>query len=84
MTQEEKEKHKKQQFLIEFGNHIRKLRKEKSISGSELSRLLFMDKPNITRIEKGRVNPSLYMIKQICKALDISLDELFKDFKYRK
>ena len=81
MTLKEKEKREKQLWLKAFGLHIRKMRLKKNVSGAELARKLFMDKPNITRLEKGRVNPSLYLIKQICDALDLSLDEFFKQMK---
>jgi transcriptional regulator with XRE-family HTH domain len=74
-----KEKKQKELFLKQFGDHLKKLRMEKGISGAELSRMLFMDKPNLTRLEKGRVNPSLYILKQISEALNISLDEMFRD-----
>lgn len=81
MTLKEKEKREKQLWLNAFGTYLRKMRLKNGISGAELARLLFMDKPNITRLEKGRVNPSLYLIKQICDVLDMSMDEFFKQFK---
>lgn len=71
----------KEIFLKNIGEHIKRERLKKGISGAELSRMIFMDKPNLTRIEKGRVNPSLYVIKQICIALELPLAEFFKDFK---
>jgi transcriptional regulator with XRE-family HTH domain len=37
-----------------------------------------MDKPNLLRIEKGRVNTSIYILNKIAEALGISLEELFK------
>ncbi len=84
MTSKEKERREKELWLKSFGAHIKKMRIKKGISGAEFARLLFIDQPNVTRLEKGRVNPSLYLIKQICDVLEISLDEFFKYFKEGK
>lgn len=78
----EKEKRQRIKFNIEFGSHIRKKREEKNLSAAELARLCFMDKPNLLRIEKGRVNSSIYNIHRIAEALEIDLEELFKGFKF--
>lgn len=78
----EKEKRQRTKFNIEFGSHIRKKREGKKLSANELARLCFMDKPNLLRIEKGRVNTSIYIINRIAEALEIDLEELFKDFKF--
>ncbi len=79
MKQLDSEKKEKQQWLKQFGAHVRKLRLKKGISGGELSRTLMIDKSNLIRIEKGRVNTSVYMIKQICDVLEISMKEFWKD-----
>jgi putative transcriptional regulator len=76
----EKEKQEQARFLEQLGAHISKIRAGKSISVSELARRCFMDKPNLIRIEKGRVNPSIYALKRIANALEISLKELLEDF----
>jgi putative transcriptional regulator len=77
MSIKEKERKEKELWLKSFGSHIKKMRIKKGISGAEFARLLFIDQPNLTRLEKGRVNPSLYLIKKICEALDMSMAELF-------
>lgn len=82
MSEFKQEKKKREEFQVCFGKHLKKLREDKGISGAELARRSYMDKPNITRLEKGRINPSLYILKQICEALEIRLDELMKDFNY--
>ena len=76
----EKEKREKERWLKDFGQHLKKIRQEKGISGGELGRLLFMDQPNISRLENGKVNPSLYLIKQISDALEMSIQEFLEDF----
>jgi len=75
------EKKEKEEFLKRFGNHLKKVRMEKGITGSELGRRCYMDKPNITRLEKGRVNPSLFILKRLCDGLEIELTDLLKGFE---
>ena len=82
MSPKEKEKKAKEQFLKSFGAHIKQVRIEKGLSGADLAGMLLMDQPNLTRIEKGRVNVSIYFVKQVCNALEISFERMFKDFEY--
>ena len=81
MSELKKEKRKREEFQIRFGEHLKKFREKKGVSGAELARRCYMDKPNITRIEKGRINPSLYILQKICDALEIDMHELLKEFK---
>lgn len=80
---QESEKKEQAIFLEQLGAHIGKIRAGKNISVSELARRCFMDKPNLIRIEKGRVNPSIYALKRIADALEISLKELLNGFDNR-
>ncbi len=64
-----------------FGKHLRKLRLEKKITGAELARRTFIDKPHIARLEAGGTNPTLTTLLKIAEALDIPLEELFKGFR---
>ena len=70
----------KQDFLFKLGAHLKKVREQKSVSTIEMARRLLMDSGNYTRIETGKTNPTSYTIKKYCKALDISISELFKNF----
>lgn len=80
MKQLSSEKILKEQWLIQLGSHIRKQRLKKGVTGGQLARELLIDKSNLIRIEKGRVNTSVFTIKQICEVLGISLKEFWKDF----
>jgi transcriptional regulator with XRE-family HTH domain len=80
MSIKDKERREKQQWLKAFGAHIKKMRTAKGISEAEFARLLFIDQPNLTRLEKGRTNPSVYLIKRICDVLEISMAKFFSDF----
>lgn len=64
-----------------FGKHLKKLRQEMNLTGAELARRTFIDKPHITRLEKGETNPTLYTLIKISEALEISIEELFQGFK---
>ena len=77
----EKEKKVREKLLIEFGQHLKSLRKSKGLTAAEVSRRMDIDKPNYTRIESGRTNPSLFVLRKISNGLDITMEELFKGFK---
>lgn len=81
MALTEKEKRERSRFLVKLGEHIRSKREEKGITAAELARLCYMDKPNLLRIEKGRVNPSAFALKRIAEGLDISIAELLEGFQ---
>lgn len=79
MSIREKERREKQLWLKSFGAHLKKMRLAKGLSGAEFARRLFMDQPNYTRLEKGRVNPSVYLIKKVCDVLEINVYEFFRE-----
>jgi putative transcriptional regulator len=72
---------KKEKFLKKFGEHVKSIRIKKGLTGAELARRCYMDKQNISKLEKGKFNPSLYYLKNICEGLEIELDELLKGVK---
>jgi transcriptional regulator with XRE-family HTH domain len=77
----DKEQRERLKFNTKLGNHIREKRLGKKLTAADLARLCFMDKPNLLRIEKGRVNASIYVLNRIAEGLGMSLEELFKGFK---
>lgn len=77
----EKEKRERGRFNVRLGNHIREKRMARDITAAELARRCFIDKPNLLRIEMGRVNTSIYILYKISEGLGISLEELLKGFK---
>jgi transcriptional regulator with XRE-family HTH domain len=81
---EEFEKIEKAAFLKEFGEHIRQVRLKKGMSAAEFSRRAFMERSQIARIEMGRANPTIFTLKTICKALDITFVELLEGFDITK
>ena len=60
-----------------IGRNIKRLRKERDISQSELGMRCFKDKQAIEKIENGKVNPTAYSLYQISVALNIDPVELW-------
>ena len=77
----EREKRERNKFNVRLGDHIREKRIARKVSAAELARRCFMDKPNLLRIEKGRVNTSIHILYKISEGLGISLSQLLKGFK---
>ena len=46
----------KEEFIKQFGQHLKNIRKDKGLTGAEIARRCFIDKPNIHRLENGGIN----------------------------
>ncbi len=53
------------------------LRRERNITQAELARLVNAKQPSIARLESGKHNPSLKLLKKIAEVLDSKLDIRF-------
>ena len=73
----------KASIQTKVGIRIKTLREEKKISQQELASLCDFEKSNMSRLEAGNTNPTLYTLFKICIALDISLPELFEGFEIK-
>jgi len=60
------------------GDRIRVLRTEKGFSQEELAHRAGVSTSHIGKLERGQKNPSLSSIEKITKALEITLEDLFK------
>jgi transcriptional regulator with XRE-family HTH domain len=67
----------KTNFLKSLGKRIAFLREKNGLNQAELALECEKDRQSINRLEKGNVNPSVYYLQQISKALNVSLSELF-------
>ena len=83
MTEREREKIEKLKIQKRFGEHIVKLRKAQNITPSELGKRCFIERSNISKIESGSANLTLFTMIKISKALNITLTDLTKDFYYK-
>lgn len=61
---------------INIGENIRKLRKEACMTQKELADTLQISVSNVTKYEKGQLEPNLAILKKICEIFNISADEL--------
>lgn len=64
-------------YLKRFGKHLKKLREEKGISQEELANEAEVSLPQITRIERGVVNPTVCTIRALAVGLGVSTATLF-------
>lgn len=71
----------KKDFQIKIGLQIKKLRKSKNISQTDLAYRCNFETSNMNRIEAGNTNITLYNLFIITKALGISLADFFKEIE---
>ena len=64
-------------FLIEFGKNLKKLRKQKGFSQSQLAFEANIQISQISRIERGLINTTIVNAKLLSKVLDVPLVDLF-------
>lgn len=72
----------KKNVALELGQQIRKIRKRKRLSQSDLAFLVGMDRQYLYKIETARVTPNIGTIAGLAFAMDISLTDLFQDISY--
>ncbi len=70
----------KEELLKKLGKNIIKIRTKKGWSQSELAWNCGKDRQSIESLENGKINPSIFYLKQIAEGLGITLSELL-DFK---
>ena len=70
----------KKNFLIKLGKNIACLREKSGISQSQFALNCDKDRQSINRLEKGRINPSVFYLYEISIELKIPLKDLL-DFE---
>jgi len=68
-------------ILIQISNRIKDRRRERNITVQELAIRANVSKGLISQIENSRTIPSLMVLIEIIKALEIDLNEFFKDIR---
>lgn len=68
-------------ILIQISNRIKERRRDKNITVQELAVRANVSKGLISQIENSRTIPSLIVLIDIIKALEIDLNEFFKDMR---
>jgi putative transcriptional regulator len=67
---------KKKDLNKKIGLRIIELRKKKNWNQAELGRASGKDRQAIEKLENGRVNPTLYTLYEIARALEVPLATL--------
>jgi transcriptional regulator with XRE-family HTH domain len=67
-------------YLKLLGENIIRHRKEKKWTQSDLARSTEKDRQSIERLENGKINPSIYYLKQVSEGLEVKLSNLL-DFE---
>ena len=70
----------KSELLKKVGKNVQELRLSKEMKQVDLAAKIEgdIDTTNISRIESGRTNPTIYTLYRIAEALDVSLTDLIK------
>lgn len=63
----------------QLGASVRVLRGTAELSQEELGLRINLDQSYISRLESGQLNPTLETIAELAAALDVSLEDIFKD-----
>ncbi len=69
----------KKEILVKFGNKVRAERARRGLSQEELAARAGVHRTYIGMIERAEKNITLENLERICKALNISISECFKD-----
>ncbi|MBA7472088.1 hypothetical protein ES707_07408 [subsurface metagenome] len=70
----------KKDILTRFGEKVRQRRIELSLSQEELAGRARVHRTYIGMIERAEKNITLENIDKVCKALNLSIGDFFKDF----
>jgi transcriptional regulator with XRE-family HTH domain len=71
-------------ILIQISKRIKDRRRERNVTVQELATLANVSKGLISQIENSRTIPSLIVLIDIIKALDIDLNVFFKDIRHKE
>lgn len=67
-------------YIKEFGNNLRRIRKEKGLSMETVANEAEIEYRQLGRIERGEVNTTIISLLRISKILNVDMKALF-DFK---
>ena len=67
---------KEKKYIEAIGKNIVLAREAKGFTQVELANSINMEDSSLRRIEKGRVNSTILMLKRIAEGLDVSINSL--------
>jgi transcriptional regulator with XRE-family HTH domain len=68
----------KKEILVQFGDRVREIRKQKGLSQEELSFKANLHRTYIGMIERAEKNITLLNIEKIANALEVDISDLLK------
>ena len=68
---------KDKEYLIKFGKHLKQMREGKNMSQEQLANISEVSLPQITRIERGVINPTICTIKSLSAGLGVEMSFMF-------
>jgi putative transcriptional regulator len=71
----------KKKFNKKFGLFVAKKRIELGLTQSGLASILGNNAQNISRLERGEVSPTLFWVKDLAKAFNMSLTQMIAEFE---
>jgi transcriptional regulator with XRE-family HTH domain len=69
-------KSRDKEYLIAFGNHLRKLRKSKGLSMTQLADICDIEYRQVSDIELGKIGTGISTIKILAEALAVTPKDL--------
>lgn len=63
-------------FLKKLGKNVARLREQAGLSQTELALRCDKDRQSLNRLEKGRINPSIYYLSEIAAELNLPLKKV--------
>lgn len=67
------------EYLIAFGQQVRKLRRQTGLSQEKFALTIGMDRTYFSSVEAGKRNMSLINIKKIADGLEVPVSNLFEN-----
>lgn len=67
------------EYLIAFGQQVRKLRRQTGLSQEKFALTIGMDRTYFSSVEAGKRNISLINIKKIADGLEVPVSNLFEN-----
>ena len=65
--------------MRQLAENISKRRKELGLTQAHVAEKIFMEKESLSRMEAGKITPSLERLEKIAAALDCPIADLFRD-----
>lgn len=70
--------HEPNRVTTALGKSLKQLRIARNASQEELAEDAGLDRTFVSRVERGVSNPTLFVLSNLCAALDVTLSELFE------